>query len=138
MVPFSNGRREGTNPSSHVIELSDFRILKTIFVDQSCCFKLGISILGFKIRIPGDRSHPYRKNRWRLHINFCGHPNHSGKLLWHKPIERIGFSYKFFIPSKYDVFFFFKPMFRLQNWQNMYLMPRFLNLYHYRHLQKHS
>ena len=38
-----NGRREGANPSSHVTEFPDFRILKP-FVDQSCHFKLGISI----------------------------------------------------------------------------------------------
>ena len=70
LVPFSNGRCEGANPSSHVTELPDFRILKTIFVDQLCCFKLGISIPNLRTCAPGDRSHPYRKDRWRLHFIF--------------------------------------------------------------------
>ena len=33
-------------------------------------FKLGISIPSLETRVPGDRSHPYRKNRWRLHFIF--------------------------------------------------------------------
>ena len=78
MVSFSNGRREGSNLSSHVTELPDFRILKPIFVDQLCCFKLGISILSLRTRISGDRSHSYRKDRWRLHFYFCGLPSRAG------------------------------------------------------------
>ena len=70
MVPFSNGRREGANPFSHVTELPDFRILKTNFVDQLCCFKLGISISSSRTHVSDDRSHPYRKDRWRIHFIF--------------------------------------------------------------------
>ena len=43
MVPFSNGR---------------------------VCVKLGISIPDLETRVSGDRSHPYRKDRWRLHFSF--------------------------------------------------------------------
>ena len=49
LVPFSNGRREGANPSSRVTELPDFRILKP-FVDQSF-FLLGISIPSLRTRV---------------------------------------------------------------------------------------
>ena len=69
MVPFSNGHREGVNPFSRVIVLPDLKSL-TIHVDQSFCFKLGISVPSLRTCIPGDRSHPYRKDRWRLHFTF--------------------------------------------------------------------
>ena len=69
MVPFSNGRRKGANPSSRVIVFSSLES-QTFFVDQLCCFKLGISISSLKTCIPSDRSHPYRKDRWRLHFIF--------------------------------------------------------------------
>ena len=69
LVPFSNGRREGANPSSRVIVLSSLES-QTFVVDQLCCFKLGISIPSLRTCIPGDRSHPYRKDRWRLHFIF--------------------------------------------------------------------
>ena len=35
---------------------------------QLCRFKLGISIPNLKTCLPSDRSHPYRKDRWRLHF----------------------------------------------------------------------
>ena len=31
---------------------------------------------------PGDRSHPYRKDRWRLHCIFGSPPSRGGKPLW--------------------------------------------------------
>ena len=77
MVPFLNGRREGANPSSRVIVLSSLES-QTCFVDQLYYFKLGISIPSLKICIPGHRSHPYRKDRWRLHLYFCGPPSRAG------------------------------------------------------------
>ena len=69
LVPFPNGRREGANPSSRVIVLSSLES-QTFVVDQLRRFKLGISIPNLKTCIPGDRSHPYRKDRWWLHFIF--------------------------------------------------------------------
>ena len=40
-------------------------------------FKLGFSVPSLRTRIPSGRSHPYRKDRWRLHY-FCGHPSRAG------------------------------------------------------------
>ena len=76
-MPFSNGRREGANPSSRVIVLPSLES-QTFVVDQLCCFKLGISIPNLKTCIPGDQSHTYRKDLWRLHFNFYGHPSRAG------------------------------------------------------------
>ena len=69
IVPFSNGRREGANPSSRVIVLPNQEFLNH-FVDQLCCLKLGISVPSLRTCIPGDRSHSYRKDRSRLHLIF--------------------------------------------------------------------
>ena len=69
MVSFSNGRREGANPSSRVIVLPSLES-QTFVVDQLCRFKLGISVPGLETRVPDDRSHLYRKDRWRLHFIF--------------------------------------------------------------------
>ena len=69
MVPFPNGRCEGVNPSSRVIVLPNLES-QTCFVNQLYCFKLGILVPSLKTCIPGNRSHPYRKDRWRLHFNF--------------------------------------------------------------------
>ena len=66
-MPFSNGRREGANLFSRVIVLPILES-QTFVVDQLCCFKLGISVPNLKTCIPSDRSHPYKKNRWRLHL----------------------------------------------------------------------
>ena len=44
--------------------------------------KPGIEIPNLRTCISGDRSHPYRKDRWRLHFYFRGHPSRSGKPLW--------------------------------------------------------
>ena len=73
MVPFSNERFEGVNPSSHVTALSDLE-LPNRFRRAVMLFKLEISIPSLRTRTLGDRSHPYRKDRWRLHFYFCGHP----------------------------------------------------------------
>ena len=54
--------------------------LKSILL---CCFKLGISIPSLRICLPGARSHPYRKGRWRLHL-FLWSSKSSGKPLWHR------------------------------------------------------
>ena len=69
MVSFSNGRRAGANPSSRVIVLPSLKS-QTFFVDQLYHFKLGISVLNLETWTPGDRSHLYRKDRWRLHLFF--------------------------------------------------------------------
>ena len=37
------------------------------FVDQSICLELGLSNPNLKTCLSGDRSHPYRKDRWWLH-----------------------------------------------------------------------
>ena len=39
--------------------------------------KLGILIPSLRICIPGDRSHPYKKDRWRLHFYVCDHPSRA-------------------------------------------------------------
>ena len=82
MVPFSNGRCEGANPSSHVIELPDFRFSIQFCRPVVSLFWLGISVPNLETRVPGDRSHPYKKDRWRFHFNFCGLPSRGGKPLW--------------------------------------------------------
>ena len=69
LVPFSNERREGANLSLRVIVLPNLES-QTFVVDQLCCFKLGISVPNLKTCIPGDRSHPYRKDLRRLHLIF--------------------------------------------------------------------
>ena len=33
-------------------------------------YELGISVSSLETRILGDRSHPYRKDRWRFHFIF--------------------------------------------------------------------
>ena len=63
MVPFLNGRREGANPSSRVIVPPDLE-----FPNQFCWLVILISSL--RTCTPGDRSHSYRKDRWRLHFIF--------------------------------------------------------------------
>ena len=45
------------------------------FVDQLCRLKLGISVLSLETRVAGDRSHPYKKDQWRLHFYVCGLPS---------------------------------------------------------------
>ena len=50
MVPFSNGRREGANPSSRVIVLLSLKS-QTFVVDQLCYFKLGISVPSLRTRV---------------------------------------------------------------------------------------
>ena len=40
-------------------------------------FKLGILAPSLETRVSGDRSHPYRKDRWRLHFYVCGHPSQA-------------------------------------------------------------
>ena len=77
LVPFSSGRREGANLSSLVIVLPNLEFLNH-FVDQLCYFKLGILIPSLRTYAPGDRSHPYRKDRWRLHFYFCDLPSRAG------------------------------------------------------------
>ena len=69
MVPFPNGRRKGANPSSRVIVLPSLES-QTFVVDQLCHFELGILVPNLKTCISGDRSHLYRKDRWRLHFIF--------------------------------------------------------------------
>ena len=70
MVPFPNGRREGANPSSRVNVPPDLEFLNHFFADQSVYFKLGLQTPSLRTCIPGDRSHLYRKDRWRLHFTF--------------------------------------------------------------------
>ena len=77
MVPFSNGRHEGANPSSRVIIFPGLES-QTLVVDQLYYFKLGISVPNLKTCISGDRSHPYRKDQWRLHFHVCDHPSRAG------------------------------------------------------------
>ena len=79
-MPFSNGRREGANPSSRVIVLPD-QEFPNHFADQLCCLKLGISIPSLRTCILGDWSHQYRKYRWRLHLILWSSKS-SRKPLW--------------------------------------------------------
>ena len=72
-----NGRCEGANPSSRVIVLPSLES-QTFVVDPLCCFKLGILVPNLNTCIPGDRSHPYRKYRWRLHFIFVVIPVVAG------------------------------------------------------------
>ena len=76
LVSFSNERREGANPFSRVIVLPNLEFSNQLH-RQLYYFKLGISIPGLKICISGDRSHPYKKDRWRLHFYFCGCPSRA-------------------------------------------------------------
>ena len=48
------------------------------FVDQSICLELGFSNPSLKTCLSGDRSHPYRKDRWRLHCIICVLPSRTG------------------------------------------------------------
>ena len=97
LVPFLNERRKGANPSLRVTELPDFRFLKTIFVDQLCCFKLGISIPSLRTHVSDDRSHEYRKDRWRLHFYVCGHPSRAGNHYDTYNIHEVETSLSFFL-----------------------------------------
>ena len=78
MVPFSNGRCEGANLSSHVTELPNLEFSNQFRRLVISCFKLGISIPSLRSCLPGDRQQSYRKDRWRLHCYFCGHPSRAG------------------------------------------------------------
>ena len=82
LVPFSNGRCEGANPSSHVIALLDLEFFEPLPWTSQFVFELGISVPNLETCFPGDRSHPYRKDRWRLHFIFGSPPSRSGKPLW--------------------------------------------------------
>ena len=77
LVPFSNGRRESANPSSRVIVLPDSKF-SNISQTSHVVFLLGISVPSLRTWISGDRSHPYRKDRWRLHFYVCGLPSRAG------------------------------------------------------------
>ena len=70
MVPFSNKHREVANPTSRVIVSSDLEFSNQYCRPVNIVFKLGISIPSLRTRIPGDPSHSYRKDRWRIHLFF--------------------------------------------------------------------
>ena len=54
----------------HVQSSSQTQNSQTNFVDHLCCFKLRISVPSLRICTSGDRSHLYRKDRWRLYLIF--------------------------------------------------------------------
>ena len=81
MVLCLNGYRKSANFFSCIIVP-----LNLEFLDQYCrpvnlFFELGISISNLRTRVLGDRSHPYRKDRWRL-LLFLWSSKSSGKPLW--------------------------------------------------------
>ena len=76
---FQNGRREGTNPSSRVIESPSLES-QVCFADQSTRFELGFWNPSLESCLSGDRSHLYRKDRCQLHL-FLWSSKSSKKLL---------------------------------------------------------
>ena len=80
LVPFSNGRREGANPSSRVIVLPSLEF-SNHFVEQLYCLKLGISVPSLKTCVPGDRSPRTEKIGGDSILIFGSHPSRGGKPL---------------------------------------------------------
>ena len=77
MVPFSNGRHEGANPSSRVIVFPSLES-QTFVVDQLYCFRLGVSIPNLKIYISRVTDHTRTEKIGGDFIYLCCHPNRAG------------------------------------------------------------
>ena len=57
------------------------RISRSISQTSQFVFELGISVPSLRTCISSDRSHPYREDRWRLHL-FLWSSKSSEKPLW--------------------------------------------------------